>query len=76
VPPTINPLTVLPFCTALAPLPEHTKNVLSDICPSIGDLARAATSKEGQEAIRHWLSGPTTQAEEVIGFWLNEYIAD
>jgi hypothetical protein len=75
VPVPVDPATILPYCTPCAPLPEHATNVLSDICPSLGDLARAATTKDGQETIRHWLSEPT-QAEEVIGFWLNEYIAD
>jgi len=54
---------------------EHTKNVLSDVFVSFKDLAAAATTTDGQQVIRGYLDGPT-QAEDVISFWLNEYIAE
>jgi hypothetical protein len=58
-------------------MPEHTRNVLSDIFHNIRDLALAATTTDGQEEIRRWLSEPTPQqADGVIAFWSQEYVAD
>jgi hypothetical protein len=68
-----NPATILGSCSLNAPMAEHATNVLGDICASLRELARAATSTQGQEALRQWLGAP---AEDVIGFWLNEYIAE
>jgi hypothetical protein len=78
IPTVINPATVmLPYCTESPPLPEHTLNVLSDIFRNFKQLAMAATTADGQEQIRKWLSEPTPQhAEGVIAFWLQEYVAD
>lgn len=68
--------TLLPYCTASAPMTDHTRNVLSDICHSIHELARTATMADGQEVIRSYLSEPDPSlAEDVIDFWTEEYIA-
>ena len=76
VPAVINPtVTLLPYCTERPPLPEHARNVLSDIFRNFRDLAMAATTRDGQQEIRKWLSDPTPeQAEGVIAFWLHEYL--
>lgn len=73
-----NPaITILPFCTECAPLPQHTLNVLSDVFGNFKELAMAATTADGQEQIRKWLGVPSPQhAEGVIAFWLQEYVVD
>jgi hypothetical protein len=77
VPAVVNPVTaILPFCTSGKPLAEHTRNVISDICDSFGGVARMATSSEGQAALRGFLSETPQQAEDVIAFWQQEYMAD
>jgi len=76
--PMRNPTTaILPYCTVNPPLPEHSVNVLSDICQGFRDLAMAATTSEGQIEIKKWLSDPATEkADLAIDFWLQEYIHD
>ncbi len=73
-----NPISaILPYCTENPPLPEYTKNVLSDLFHSFSDLATAATTTDGQNEMRRWLSeSRPEQAEGPIAFWLREYIAD
>lgn len=84
-PPIVDPVTdILPYCTAggvqQRQLPEHARNVLSDIVHSLRDLAAAATTPDGQVVLRQWLSDGTGNsrgsrvAEEVIEFWQVEYI--
>jgi hypothetical protein len=69
--------TILPYCTERPPLPEHARNVLSDIFHNFRDLAMAATTCDGQQEIRKWLSDPTPEeAEGVVAFWLQEYLID
>ena len=63
-------LRLLPYCSVNAPIPEHDRNVLSEIYHSIAELAQAATTQEGQEALKKWLDGPL--AENVIQFWEEE----
>lgn len=74
----INPATaLLPFCSNNPPIPEHARNVLSDICHSIPELAQAATTPDGQKGLKSWLTEPSPAvAEDVIGFWEQEYIAE
>ncbi|KAG9247517.1 hypothetical protein BJ878DRAFT_539227 [Calycina marina] len=72
--PSVNPSIALLFhCTVNGTLPEHTRNVLSDIVHSIPELSQAATSRDGQECLRGYLKG---HAEETIEFWGHEYIID
>jgi hypothetical protein len=50
---------------------------VSDVYPSIPYLAQAATTQDGQKHIRRWLSGTAPGvAEDIIGFWEQEFIAD
>jgi hypothetical protein len=76
IPVTANPLEVLTHCSSTGRhLHEHTVNVLSDVCHGFRDLAKAATTIDGQRAIKDWV-GDNTEAEEAIGFWLEGYIAE
>lgn len=69
--PKVNAVTaLLPFCTNNPPLPEHARNVLSDICHGIPDVARAATTRDGQQALRQWLEDANADvAGDVVHFW-------
>jgi hypothetical protein len=71
----IEPRSVLPYCSSGTQLHEHTKNVLSDMFHGFADLAMAATTAEGQDAIREYVPDKL-QAEEAIRFWLDEYIVE
>ncbi|KAE9381481.1 hypothetical protein N431DRAFT_476303 [Stipitochalara longipes BDJ] len=66
---------LLPYCSTNPPIPEHLRNVLSDVCHSITGLAQAATTQEGQEGLRQWLP-ETGEAEDIIGFWEQEFVVD
>lgn len=69
-------ITLLPYCSN-NPLPEHARNVLSDLVHSIPDLAQAATTRDGQTALRQWFSGSMPHvAEDVVAFWEQEFIVD
>ena len=71
-----NPATaLLPYCSTNPPIPEHLRNILSDVCHSIPGLAQAATTQDGQEGLRHWLP-ETGEAEDIIGFWEQEFVVD
>ena len=76
--PRANPIaTLLPFCSTNPPIPEHARNIVSDVYPSIPYLAQAATTQGGQKDIRRWLSGTVPGvAEDIIGFWEQEFIAE
>ncbi|KAH8603058.1 hypothetical protein B0O99DRAFT_697677 [Bisporella sp. PMI_857] len=76
--PVIDPLTtLLPYCSVNTPIPEHARNVLSDICHSIADVAQAATTQDGRDTLKKWLQGPSSSiVEDIIGFWEQEYIVD
>lgn len=67
---------LLPFCTTSPPLPEHAKNILSDICRGIPSLAEAATTHEGQRGLRDWLQDTPGAADDLIAFWEQEFIAE
>lgn len=76
--PQVYPSTaLLPYCSVNGLIPEHTRNVLSDICHSIPELAQAATTQEGQVVLRQWLGEPSPAVvEHIIAFWKQEYIVD
>jgi hypothetical protein len=72
----INPVTtLLPYCSTNPPIPEHVRNILSDVCKSIPDIAQAATTQDGQWRLRQWLPD-TGVAEDIIGFWEQEFMID
>ena len=72
----LNPVTaLLPYCSTNPPIPEHLRNILSDVCRSIPNLAQAATTQDGQQGLRQWLP-ETGEAEDIIGFWEQEFVVD
>ncbi|TAQ86048.1 hypothetical protein B7494_g5628 [Chlorociboria aeruginascens] len=77
-PPSIPAIrSLLPFCSVNGPLPQHASNVLSDICNSIPELAHAATTKDGQDALRKWVTEPTPGVtDDIIEFWVQEYVVE
>jgi len=50
--------------------------MLTDICHSIPELAQAASTQDGQEVLRQWIPEPSKAANDIIGFWEQEYIVD
>ncbi|TVY45122.1 hypothetical protein LOCC1_G002608 [Lachnellula occidentalis] len=67
-------ISLLPYCTLKPPMPEHPKNLLSDVCHTVGELAGAATTRDGQAYIRSLVSEPgSTVAEDIIDFWEQEF---
>ena len=64
-------MQLLPYCSVDAPIPEHDRNVLNEIYHSIPEIAEAATTQDGQAAIRNWLEDPMVAAG-LIGFWEEE----
>lgn len=68
-------LSLLPYCTNNPPLPEHARNVVSDICHSLADVARAATTADGQLGLKEWLDPRVAgAAQDIIDFWEEEII--
>jgi hypothetical protein len=76
--PTMNPATaLLPYCSNNPPIPEHARNLLSDICHSIPELSQAAMTSDGRKSLKEWLTEPSLAiVEDIIGFWEQEYIAE
>jgi hypothetical protein len=75
-PKQLNSVTaLLPYCSTNPPIPEHLRNILSDVCHGIPGLAQAATTKEGQQGLRQWLP-ETGEADEIMGFWEQEFVVD
>ena len=77
----VDPVTtLLPYCSVNAPLPEHTRNVLSDICHCLPHIAQAATTEDGQAYLKSYLEdgSPGTQGvtADIMEFWTQEYIVD
>ncbi|KAK0126481.1 hypothetical protein ONS95_008078 [Cadophora gregata] len=68
-------ISLLPYCTNNPPLPEHARNVVSDICYCLGDVARAATTADGQQGLKEWLDVTLPgAAQDIIDFWEEEII--
>ena len=68
-------ISLLPYCTNNPPLPEHARNVISDICHSMADVARAATTADGQLRLKDWLDTTVPgAAQDIIDFWGEEII--
>ena len=55
-------------------MPEHSRNVLGEHCRSLAEVAQAATTSDGQMMLNRVL--PKHVAEEVIGFWEQEYCTE
>ncbi|EPE32399.1 hypothetical protein GLAREA_07532 [Glarea lozoyensis ATCC 20868] len=73
-----NPAVVLlPYCTLRPPIPEHTRNILGEEYHCIAELAQAATTPDGQVALRRLLPDPSNSVvDEVIDFWAQEYCTE
>jgi hypothetical protein len=71
----VPPVTILPHCSARGQLQEHTKNVLSDMFHGFSELAVAATTAGGQNAIKEYVPDKD-QAKQAIQFWLCEYVVE
>jgi hypothetical protein len=56
-----------------APLSEHGANVLSDLCSSIGDVARLAGTEDGRAMLESWLG---EEAKAVVEFWKDEWVCE
>jgi hypothetical protein len=76
--PQIKPSTaLLPYCSVNGRIPEHARNVLSNKCNSIPELAQAATTRDGQDGLKQWLAEPSPAlAGNIIEFWTQEYIVE
>ncbi|KAH7364150.1 hypothetical protein BKA65DRAFT_389196, partial [Rhexocercosporidium sp. MPI-PUGE-AT-0058] len=75
-PPPINPaVSLLSYCTNNPPLPEHARNVVSDICHSLSEVSSAATSESGQLGLKNWLDERVPgAAQDIIHFWAEEVL--
>ena len=70
-------ITLLPYCSLNPPIPEHPKNLLSDVCHTVGELAQATTTRDGQAYIRNLVSETNSAvAEDIIGFWEQEFLVE
>jgi len=71
--------SLLPYCSTNPPIPEHSRHVLSDIYHSLPGLAQAATTQDGRQGLRQWLSdasSPPEVIDEMLGFWEEEFLMD
>lgn len=65
--------SLLPHCSYMHSLPEHTVNILSDITADFKDLIRKATTTNGKHHLRDHLGD---DAENLIHFWQDEYMVE
>ncbi|KAG4438176.1 hypothetical protein IFR05_006344 [Cadophora sp. M221] len=74
-PPIDQAISLLPYCTSNPTLPEHARNVVSDICHSLSEVSHAATTESGQQGLRDWLDGSVPgAAQDIIDFWAQELV--
>ncbi|KAI4245922.1 MAG: hypothetical protein LQ352_006480 [Teloschistes flavicans] len=69
--------TLLQQVTATAPmrpLTEHSTNVLSDICHSIGEVANMSSNGRGRQILEDFLGDE--DAKNIESFWAEEWICD
>jgi len=64
-------VALLPYCSVDAPIPGHDRNILSEIYHSIPEIAQAATTREGKEALKKWVEDPLV-VENLVKFWEEE----
>lgn len=69
-------VTLLPFCSTNPPIPNHARNLLSDISPNIPGLLALVTTREGIEKLTDVLSSFPGLAQDIIRFWHSEYVAE
>lgn len=73
--PRSSAISVLPYCSSNPPLPEHTRNVLSDVCQNFKELTKAVTTADGKAALGEWLENPVIVGQ-IVDFWLEEYFVE
>ncbi|KAL2072598.1 hypothetical protein VTL71DRAFT_11941 [Oculimacula yallundae] len=75
-PPPINPaISLLPYCTNNPPLPEHARNVVSDICQNLSGVSHIATSVDGKRVLESYLDEAVPgAAQDIVGFWAEEIV--
>ena len=56
------------------PLSEHSTNVLSDICHSIGEVATMTASDQGMKVLEDFLG--EEDAKNIESFWAEEWICE
>lgn len=61
---------LLPYCSDVHKLPEHTVMVISDITTGLRDVVTKATTAEGQEFLQEYTGD---DAKRLISFWHDEY---
>ncbi|RKF57370.1 hypothetical protein GcM3_188016 [Golovinomyces cichoracearum] len=69
-------VALLPYCSIHPPIPEHARNLLSDICPNIAGLQALVITHEGMQKLANILSDYPPLTQEIVGFWINEYIIE
>lgn len=50
--------------------------MISEQIQRLADLSEISTTKEGQEALRDLLSDTGAAADEIIGFWEQEFVLE
>ncbi|CAO1598149.1 hypothetical protein XANCAGTX0491_001921 [Xanthoria calcicola] len=76
-PTTPSSRSLLRQITATAPacpLSEHSTNVLSDICHSIGEVATMTASEQGRQVLEDFLG--EQDAKDIESFWAEEWICE
>lgn len=68
-------ISVLPYCSSNPPLPEHTRNVLSDVCRSFRGLVRSVATEDGRATLEDWL-GNAVVVGDIVSFWSEEYFVE
>jgi len=70
--------SLLPYCSTNPPIPEHSRNVLSDLCHSLAELAQAATTQDGRQGLRQLsdASSPPEVIDSILGFWEEEFLVE
>ncbi|KAL8668954.1 MAG: hypothetical protein Q9168_006436 [Polycauliona sp. 1 TL-2023] len=73
--PSSRPLLRQVTATApMCPLSEHSTNVLSDLCHSVGEVAAMTASEQGMQVLEDFLG--EEEAKNIESFWAEEWICD
>ncbi|RKF58619.1 hypothetical protein OnM2_066043 [Erysiphe neolycopersici] len=73
---SISAVTLLPYCSIHPPIPNHARNLLTDMCSNISGLLAFVTTREGIEKLTDVLSSFPGLAQNIISFWHGEYIVE
>lgn len=65
-------LELLPYCSSDPPLPEHTSNILSDLCGSLKQLSETTSNEDGKAKLEKYI-GKGEKLEAVVQFWDEEH---